>query len=110
MDSGYDDHMYNIGQMILSHDDKKEKFLGRLSMALFGGLALVSPMLIMTLHPGKVTSLVTTSVFVVAVAVTLAAFMTDAQGKDIIGATAAYAAVLVVFVGTSFTPGTASSS
>ncbi len=48
----------------------------------------------------KLTSLVTTSVFVVAVAIALAYFMKDAQTKDIIGATAAYAAVLVVFVGT----------
>lgn len=83
--------------------DKKrtwDAFLSRLYMALFGGLALTVPMLIMTLHQSKVTSLVTTSVFVIAVAVALAWFMKDAQAKDIIGATAAYAAVLVVFVGT----------
>ncbi|CZR51287.1 uncharacterized protein PAC_01162 [Phialocephala subalpina] len=83
--------------------EEKQKFLGRLFMALFGGLALIIPMLIMTLHPGKVTSLTTTSVFVVAVAVALSYFMKDAQSKDIVGATAAYAAVLVVFVGTGTT-------
>ncbi|KAH6698411.1 hypothetical protein BKA61DRAFT_622206 [Leptodontidium sp. MPI-SDFR-AT-0119] len=77
-----------------------DAFLSRLYMALFGGLALTVPMLIMTLHQSKITSLVTTSVFVIAVAVALAWFMKDAQAKDIIGATAAYAAVLVVFVGT----------
>ncbi|XMA14588.1 hypothetical protein WAI453_007379 [Rhynchosporium graminicola] len=69
-------------------------------MAVFGGLALVAPMLIMTLHEGKTTSLVTTSVFVFVVAIILAWRMKDAQAKDIIGATAAYPAVLVVFVGT----------
>ncbi|KAL2072892.1 hypothetical protein VTL71DRAFT_12235 [Oculimacula yallundae] len=67
----------------------RQNFLSRLYMALFGGWALVSPMLIMTLHESKVTSLVTTSVFVIAVAVALAWFMKDAQPKDIIGATAA---------------------
>ncbi|KAH9212884.1 hypothetical protein DL95DRAFT_507848 [Leptodontidium sp. 2 PMI_412] len=77
-----------------------DAFLSRLYMALFGGWALTAPMLIMTLHQSKITSLVTTSVFVIAVAVALAWFMKDAQAKDIIGATAAYAAVLVVFVGT----------
>ena len=53
----------------------------------------------MTLHSSKVTSLVTMSVFVLAVAVSFAWFMDTAGPKDIIGATTAYAAVLVVFVG-----------
>lgn len=56
-------------------------------------------MMIMALHPSKLTSLLTTSVFTVAVAVALAVFMSDASPKDVVGATAAYAAVLVVFVG-----------
>ncbi|KAE8441928.1 hypothetical protein EG329_004186 [Mollisiaceae sp. DMI_Dod_QoI] len=80
-------------------------FLSRFYMALFGGLALIVPMLIMTLHESKVTSLVTTSVFVIAVAVLLAGFMEDADPKDILAATAAYAAVLVVFVGTGTSSG-----
>jgi VIT1/CCC1 family predicted Fe2+/Mn2+ transporter len=87
--------------------DAKEKkwqaFLSRLAMALFGGAALIAPMLIMTLHQSKLTSLLTTSLFVVAVAVFSAWWMEDATGKDIVGATAAYAAVLVVFVGTGTT-------
>ena len=62
-----------------------------------GGAALIAPMLIMTLHQTKLTSLLTTSLFVVAVAVALACWMED--GTSIVGATAAYAAVLVVFVG-----------
>lgn len=80
---------------------KSEAFSQRLFMAAFGGAALVAPMLIMTLHPTKVTNLVTVSAFVVVVAVLLAYVMTEATPQDIIGATAAYAAVLVVFVGTS---------
>lgn len=87
--------------------DAKEKkwqaFLSRLAMALFGGAALIAPMLIMTLHQSKLTSLLTTSLFVVAVAVFSAWWMEDATSKDIVGATAAYAAVLVVFVGTGTT-------
>ncbi|KAH7275752.1 hypothetical protein B0J15DRAFT_540752 [Fusarium solani] len=75
-------------------------FLGRLAMAIFGGAALVVPMLIMSLRPSKLTGLLTTSLFVVGVAVALAWFMKDAAPKDILAATAAYAAVLVVFVGT----------
>jgi hypothetical protein len=55
-----------------------------MKMAVFGGYALVIPMLIMTLHPTPLTSLLTTSLFVLAVAVALAAWMTDAEEKDII--------------------------
>ena len=91
---GYSDTKRNIAQ-------KAEDFVGRLFMALFGGLSLIAPMLIMRLHPTLLTGLLTTSVFVVIVGVILAWFMTDAQKKDILGATAGYAAVLVVFVSTS---------
>jgi hypothetical protein len=76
-------------------------FLSRLAMALFGGISLIAPMLIMRLHPTKLTELLTTSIFVLVVGVILAWYMKDAVNKDILAATAAYAAVLVVFVGTS---------
>jgi hypothetical protein len=79
------------------------RFVSRMKMAVFGGYALVIPMLIMTLHPTPLTNLLTTSLFVLAVAVVLAIWMTNAEGKDIIAATAAYAAILVVFVGTTTT-------
>lgn len=88
------------------------------------GAALISPMLIMVLHSSRTTSLITTAICVFAFASTLVVFNTAAywfaeamqgshgtrssqvmgdmlQVKDIIGATAAYAAVLVVFVGLS---------
>ena len=80
---------------------KKEakEFFGRLRMALFGGCSLVTPMLIMNLHSTPLTKLVTTSVFVFFVGVILAWYMKDARQKDILAVTAAYAAVLVVFVG-----------
>jgi hypothetical protein len=89
-----------LGKRKVKWTAKKETFIARLPLALAGGFALIVPMLIMTLHESKLTSLLTTSVFVFAVAVALSWFMKDAYPKDIIGATAAYAAVLVVFVGT----------
>lgn len=68
-------------------------------MAVFGGLSLIAPMLIMTLHPSVLTVLVTTSVSVLIVGALLAIGMAEAEPKDFVAATAAYAAVLVVFVG-----------
>jgi hypothetical protein len=77
----------------------KQRLSVRLAMALGGGFALVIPMLIMVLHPSKITNLVTTASFVLVVAVGLAVVMTSSEPKDIVACTAAYAAVLVVFVG-----------
>ena len=79
----------------------RERFVQNTIFAVFSGLTLIVPMLIMTLHPTLLTSLLTTSLFVTAIAATLAAVMETADPKDIVGATAAYAAVLVVFIGTS---------
>ena len=81
--------------------EKYEKFWARFWMALFGGASLVVPMIIMTLHSTRTTTLATTSVFTFFVAILLAWFMSTADPKDVIAAIAAYAAVLVVFVGTS---------
>jgi len=81
----------------------KERFISRASGAVFGGLAVIVPMLIMSLHPTRLTQLLTASVFVVAIALILAWLMDEAERKDIIAATAAYGAVLVVFVGASTT-------
>jgi VIT1/CCC1 family predicted Fe2+/Mn2+ transporter len=84
------------------HDTESERpfaFLSRFKMALFGGLALIVPMLIMKLHTTLLTQLLTTCLFVLFVAVVLAYFLKGAETKDVLGATAAYAAVLVVFVG-----------
>lgn len=43
------------------------------------------------------------TLFVIAASLLLARFMQDTEPKDVLGITAAYAAVLVVFVGTSTT-------
>ncbi len=79
-----------------------QDLLNRIEMALFGGVVVVAPMLIMTLHRTFLTTLLTTSLFVLVVGLILAWSMDSAQPKDILTATAAYAAILVVFVGTTF--------
>lgn len=78
-----------------------ENLFNRVRMALFGGVVVVAPMLIMALHRTLLTTLLTTSVFVLAVGLVLAWSMDTAEPKDILMATAAYAAILVVFVGTT---------
>lgn len=78
------------------------QYTRRVAIAMIGGVSLIAPMLIMVLHPGLVTSLVTTSVFVFAFSLVLVLleFVTTTS-FDVVSATAAYAAVLVVFIGTS---------
>jgi hypothetical protein len=86
---------------------KKEKGLvSRVLMAIFGGATLIVPMLIMVLDQRRVTTLLTTSCFTLGIGLILAFWMEDANSKDIIAATAAYAAVLVVFVGSGGVNGT----
>lgn len=84
--------------------ERRSAYTSRISMALFGGVALISPMLIMALHPGLVVDLVTASVATAIFAFITGAWMRDASGKDVLASTAAYAAVLVVFVGASLGP------
>lgn len=77
----------------------------RLRMAGFGGAALIVPMLIMALRPGLVVNLVTTSVATILFGTAAAFMLSGSSGQDVLASTAAYAAVLVVFVGASLTPG-----
>jgi hypothetical protein len=76
-------------------------FVSRFFMALFAAVALIGPTLIMSLHASLNTSLITTSVATVLFGLVLAVSATDSSGQDVLGATAAYCAVLIVFVGTS---------
>jgi hypothetical protein len=77
-------------------------FMPHLTTSLFGGFALIAPMLIMDLRPTKLTSLLMTSVFVIAIAIHFGYNRLGTEGH--IGATTAYAAVMVAFAGTT-TPG-----
>jgi hypothetical protein len=72
----------------------------RFMWAVLGGLALVGPMLLMVLHKDLVTTLTVSSVATLAFAL-CAATLTDKTSLELTGATAGYAAVLVVFVGVS---------
>ncbi|PQE04237.1 VIT family domain-containing protein [Rutstroemia sp. NJR-2017a BVV2] len=78
---------------------KFENFLQRLAMAGVGGAFLIGPMLLMVLKKTLLTTLLTTSVCVIAFGFTLAVYLD--QPFNVLSGTAAYAAVLVVFVGTS---------
>ena len=75
----------------------------RLAMAGLGWAFIVGPMLLMVLSDTKVTALCTSSVCVFAFGVLMA--RTLEKPFDVMSATAAYAAVLVVFVGSNTAPG-----
>ena len=72
----------------------------RLATAAVGGLFLLAPMwLMMLVRWWRYTSLVVTTVFVAVFGLAMRLYLKDFQ--DALASTAAYAAVLVVFVGTS---------
>jgi VIT1/CCC1 family predicted Fe2+/Mn2+ transporter len=81
--------------------ERKSASTLRLRMALFGAIALIVPMLIMALHPARKTALITTSIVTIVFAIITAFSASDSSGKDVLIVTAAYAAVFVVFVGSS---------
>ncbi|RYO80264.1 hypothetical protein DL766_007822 [Monosporascus sp. MC13-8B] len=99
-----DCHFRELNREIRLEKEREEAFLNRLMMGTFGGLALIIPMLIMALLPGLKTSLITSSVATVLFASGVAEYADNAAGKDVLAAVAAYAAVLVVFVGASMAP------
>jgi hypothetical protein len=73
----------------------------RVWMGLCGGLALIAPMLLMVLHKDEATTLSTVSIATMLFALGLAFFGEGLKGQEVLASVAAYAAVLVVFVGTS---------
>jgi hypothetical protein len=77
--------------------------LARFIVAFVGGAALVVPMIIMVFNSSVNKSLVVTSVAVVLFAAFLAVELRSSN-TETLTATATYAAVLVVFVGTSLFP------
>jgi hypothetical protein len=70
---------------------------GRFGMAAVGGAFLIAPMWLMVLHRTLYTALVSTTVFVIFFGIMMVFFLE--KGLDVMTTTAAYAAVLVVFVG-----------
>jgi hypothetical protein len=116
-----------IGQQRIKSRFKKSRKAIQLSLyvttqlgfATLGGLFLIVPLIIMVYVPGRTASVVTTcvSVFVFALTLAVGSLMSRVlelglitlnglelgrfEPKDIIGATAAYAAALAIFVGAS---------
>lgn len=72
----------------------------RLIVAMTGGLFLIVPMVIMTVQPSTIKSLVTVSAAVLLFSFCLS-FGVKVTNSETLVSTATYAAVLVVFVGTS---------
>jgi hypothetical protein len=64
----------------------------------FGGMAFMVPVLIMAINPSTMKSLVTTSISILFISIAVAA-VSKGSWRDVLGITAAYAAVLIVFVG-----------
>ncbi|KAI1747489.1 hypothetical protein F4782DRAFT_520881 [Xylaria castorea] len=78
-----------------------DRIRSRFHMALFGGVALIAPVILMTLKPTLTVDLVTASVSTALFSLAMVIFAPDMSGKDVLTSTAAYAAVMVVFIGTS---------
>jgi hypothetical protein len=74
--------------------------VARFIIGMLGGCALIVPIVVMALHGSLVKSLVTVSIAVVLFALVFG-ILFQAENMETVVATATYAAVLVVFVGTS---------
>jgi hypothetical protein len=99
------------------YQERKERLrqtFQRLGVAVLGGVFLVGPMWLMVLQNELYTTLISTTAFVFGFELVLSLVPTFVDGAKVgldtvMSATAAYAAVLVVFVGTT-TPTTTSGS
>lgn len=89
-----------LREKINDNTHPKRALISRVAMAIFRGATLTIPMIIMVMDARKVTVLLTTGISTLAIGLILSFWMEDASCKDIFAATAAYAAALVVFVGT----------
>lgn len=99
LDKG-DPQMWGMDKYSVQHKTDKKQVMFRFLVAILGVLAVVLPMIIMVLVPGRTASLVTTSVFAVAFGAGIAS-VSSFRSTEILAIACAYAAVLVVFVGTS---------
>lgn len=82
----------------VNKDRNLKELTARLAAAVLGGIALIGPMLLMVLRQDKTTNLITTCVAVLVFAIMMAQYSTGSK-ETIVATVAAYAAVLVVFVG-----------
>jgi len=82
--------------------ENRTAFFRRFWFGLAGGLALIAPMLIIILHKDRTTAVTTASVAMLLFALVIAGYHeSDASPLSVVGATAGYAAVLVVLASTA---------
>jgi hypothetical protein len=98
-DQGNEETVFGSSRIASNSEDRYERGLKRLYMAALGGIFLIGPMLIMVLHKSLLTTLLTTSLCVVIFGLLMVRY--GEAPFDVLSGTAAYAAVLVVFVGAS---------
>lgn len=91
--------MFGGSRKVINQKEATEQFLKRVSMAAIGRTFLIGPMLIMILHKSLLTALLTSSICVAVFGAVLA-FALD-ELFNVLSGTAAYGAILVVFVETS---------
>ncbi|POS70454.1 hypothetical protein DHEL01_v211147 [Diaporthe helianthi] len=104
-------HEWNKTRCILPGGSRSQKqqlmerkgLVARLTMGIAGGTAMIVPMVVMVLHKDLLTTLLVTSFSTLTFAGTLAMTGEGLTGETVLAAVAAYAAVLVVFVGASST-------
>ena len=100
----------DISRMQLEQEGEEEKkkllegqiSILRLLLAGVARIALIGPILLMTLHPGRNTSLITTVAVVLS---TLGFGFSKGGPQNVFLGSAAYAAVLIMFVGANLAPG-----
>jgi hypothetical protein len=98
------DLVRELGREVRRKKEKNEAYSQRLWLGIFGATAIIGPMLLMVLHHDLVTNITTASVATALFVGILTIAARDMMGKEVITVTAAYAAVLVVLVGTSMPP------
>lgn len=106
-------HQDNTTRGRLNKEERIQQAFQRSGMAIFGGVFLIGPMWLMVLRNELYTTLITTTAFVLGFGLIISIgpifiIGTKIGMETVFSATAAYAAVLVVFVGTT-TPATSSS-
>lgn len=98
-DGGIPDLEFFGSRVDMNRKQAAKAYLNKVVMAAIGGAFLIGPMLLMVLHKTLLTTLLTSSICVFAFGLLMAMFLE--KPFDVLSATAAYAAVLVVFIGTS---------
>jgi len=90
------------GRGWVKHEENRAGFILRFWFGMAGGIALIGPMLLIILHDDRTTALATASVATLLFALAMASYHEpDASPLAVVGATASYAAVLVVLVSTA---------